>query len=137
MATVLAFDYGERRVGVAIGDLQLRIAHPLGTIDSGDPVRLEEKLRELVDEWSPVKFVVGMPEDLRGGEHALSPNIKEFGQKINILFEAPVIFINESYTSVEAESCLKSIGLRGLSQKKHLDPIAAKTILEDFFMNYE
>ncbi len=137
MATVIAFDYGKRRVGVAIGDLRLRIAHPLDTIDCSDQQRFEEKLKGLLNEWSPSQLIVGMPVDPKGGEHSLSKSVREFGRKVSTIFKSPVVFVNENYTSVEAESFLNSIGLRGISQKKHLDSVAAKTILEDYFENYE
>ena len=137
MATVIAFDYGKRRVGVAIGDLRLRIAHPLETIDCNNQRRFEEKLKDLLNEWSPSKLIVGMPIDPEGGEHSLSTCVRQFGLKVSTIFQSPVVFVNENYTSVEAESFLNSIGLRGISQKKYLDSVAATTILKDFFENYE
>src|SRR5215510_25836 len=70
--TVLAFDFGARRVGVAVGELAIGIAHPLQTLRAvSDRARLEE-VAKLVEEWAPSLLVVGLPRHMNGDEHVLS-----------------------------------------------------------------
>jgi putative Holliday junction resolvase len=70
--TVLAFDYGTRRIGVAVGDLGQRSAHPLTTIDASDRAASEAKITALVEEWRPARLVVGVPRALDGTEHQMT-----------------------------------------------------------------
>ncbi len=137
MTTVLALDYGRRRIGVAVGDIQLKIAHPLFIIDSVKWIDREKNLKKLVEEWKPSRLVVGIPTKSDGSEHELAEEIRVFCKKIQELFQIPVILINEDYTSAESEMRLSAIGIKGIEQKKYVDSVAATTILEDFFKNYD
>jgi putative Holliday junction resolvase len=131
--SVLAFDFGERRVGVAVGELGLAIAHPLETIDAADNERRFERIAQLVDEWTPVLLVVGLPLSLDGGEHALSALARKFSQRLHGRFGLPVRLVDERLTSVEAANEARSAGLAWRDAGKRLDPLAAKLILQAFF----
>lgn len=130
---VLAFDFGERRIGVAVGDRELGIAHPLGTIryqPDQDPI---DPIRALVREWCPVMFVVGLPINVDGSEHDLAPAVRRFSESLAQCFGIAVRLIDERYTSAAASGILNEAGIRGRRQKDYLDQVAAQTILEDFF----
>jgi putative Holliday junction resolvase len=130
---VLAFDFGERRIGVAVGDRELGIAHPLETIRirrDQDPIAA---IRALVKEWRPVVFVVGLPVKLDDSEHALAPAVRRFSETLTQSFGIAVRLIDERYTSAAASEILNEAGVRGRRQKEYVDQIAAQTILEDFF----
>lgn len=130
---VMAFDFGERRIGVAIGDRELGIAHPLETIGyrrGQDPMTL---IDALVKEWKPVLFVVGLPVSADGSEHELAPLVRDFCNALTNRFGIATQLVDERYTSAEASDILGVVGVRGRRQKEYLDQVAAQTILEDFF----
>ena len=130
---VMAFDFGERRIGVALGDLELGIAHPLETIvirQGGDGFA---SIEPLVAEWRPVLFIVGLPVNTDGSEHRLTEVVHRFCDTLTRRFGVASRLIDERYTSAEASSILRDAGVRGRKQKAYLDQVAAQTILEDFF----
>lgn len=133
---VLAFDFGSRRIGVAVGDLALKIAHPLETIDSGEPDVRFARIAALMAEWRPVQVVVGLPMAADGSEHALAPAVHAFRNELERRFSVPSACVDERYTSTEAEGMLRDIGVRGRAQKQHLDQVAATTILDDYFAHH-
>ena len=130
--TVLAFDFGERRIGVAVGEMGLSIAHPLETIDAVANETRFERISELIEEWNPVVLVVGLPLALDGTEHHLSELARKFSQRLNGRFGLQVRLVDERLTSVEAERAAYESGLDGRQAKKHVDSLAAKLILETF-----
>ena len=130
---VMAFDFGERRIGVAVGELELGIAHPLDTIDCRRDGDRLASIQTLVAEWHPVLFVVGLPVNTDGSEHALTPAVRRFCDALTRRFGVASRLIDERYTSVEASSMLRDAGVRGRKQNAYLDQVAAQTILEDFF----
>ncbi len=133
IGTVLAFDFGERRVGVAVGELELGIAHPLETIDAAaNDVRFA-RIAALVLEWRPVLLVVGLPLALDGGEHRLTGLARKFAQRLQGRFGIETRLVDERLTSVEAQREARANGLTARNGKRHLDPLAAKLILEAFF----
>jgi putative Holliday junction resolvase len=130
---VIAFDFGERRIGVAVGDLEVGIAHPLETIlirQGGDRFA---SIEPLVAEWRPVLFIVGLPVNTDGSEHRLTEVVHSFCDTLTRRFSVASRLIDERYTSAEASSILRDAGVRGRKQKAYLDQVAAQTILEDFF----
>jgi putative Holliday junction resolvase len=131
--TVLAFDFGERRIGVAIGEQLLGIAHPLTTIDAeanDDRFRL---IGELIAEWKPMQLVVGLPLSLDGEEHKLTLLSRKFARRLNGRFNLPVVMVDERLSSSEASQTLKEIGIGGRKQKPMLDQVAAQHILQSYF----
>jgi putative Holliday junction resolvase len=130
---VIAFDFGERRIGAAVGDRELGIAHPLKTIEyrhDQDPLALIEVL---VREWRPTIFVVGLPVNVDGSEHELAPLVRSFCNALTDRFGVATKLVDERFTSAEASEILSEAGVRGRRQKEYLDQVAAQTILEDFF----
>ena len=130
---VLAFDFGERRIGVALGEHLLGIAHPLTTIATEANDERFRIIGELIAEWQPQKLVVGLPAYLDGQEHALSLLCKKFARRLNGRFGLPVVLIDERLTSAEASQSLNQAGVRGRKQKVMLDQVAAQHILQSYF----
>ena len=131
--TVLAFDFGEKRIGVAVGDLALRIAHPLETIEAEENARRFARIQTLLDEWVPCRLVVGLPMHPDGTEHELTRLSRRFAQRLEGRFRLPVSLVDERFTSVAAESRLRETGARGESVRKNLDAAAACQILQSWF----
>ncbi len=131
--TVLAFDFGEKRIGVAVGETILKVAHPLLTIDSETNETRFTKIADLVQEWCPSLLVVGLPAHLNGEIHALTKLSKKFAQRLEGRFNLPVLMIDERLSSIEAAQNLREAGIKGLGQKAMLDAVAAQTILQSYF----
>ena len=119
--TVLAFDFGLKRIGVAVGEPQLGTAHPLPAV--GD----FSQIQRLVEQWKPASLVVGLPTSAHGEPHKMTRQAEDFARRLERRFKLPVARVDERYTSVEAEH-----RLRGL-KKKVIDSVAAQLILEQYF----
>lgn len=130
---VLAFDFGERRIGVAVGETGLGIAHPLQTIDAVANDERFARISELIDEWQPVVLVVGLPLAMDGTAHRLTELARKFSQRLNGRFGLEVRLVDERLSSVEAQHEARAGGLNGREAKQHVDALAAKLILETFF----
>jgi len=130
---VLAFDFGEKRIGVAVGNLSIGIAHPLDTISSeSNDVRFAA-IAAMIAEWQPSRLVVGLPSHLDGVEHELSRLCRKFANRLHGRFNLPVTLVDERLTSAEASQSLNEIGIRGRSQKVMIDQVAAQRILQSYF----
>ena len=105
--TVLAFDFGEKRIGVAVGDLAVRVAHPLTTISAEDNARRFSEIQKLIVEWMPARLIVGLPMHADGTEHELTRLSRRFAQRLEGRFGLPVSLVDERFTSVAAESRLR------------------------------
>ena len=132
-STVLGFDFGEQRVGLAVGEHLLASARPLLTIDNESNAARFELIAKLVTEWQPKLLVVGLPLSLDGTETEITQLCKKFARRLNGRFNIPVMLIDERYSSVEASSRLNESGIKGRAQKATLDQVAAQTILQSYF----
>lgn len=132
-STVLAFDFGEQRIGVAVGEHLLTTSNPLTTIDNESNEIRFQAITELVSEWQPKLLVVGLPLNVDGTEHEMTKLCKKFARRLNGRFNLPVLMIDERYSSVEASDLLNQRGIKGRAQKEMLDQVAAQTILQSYF----
>src|SRR3569623_2391867 len=80
--TVLAFDFGQKRIGVAVGNLRLGLAHPLATISSASRIEQFESIFRLIREWQPVLLVVGLPLHADGIEHEQTRRSRRFARRL-------------------------------------------------------
>jgi putative Holliday junction resolvase len=131
--TVLAFDFGRKRIGIAVGSRELGLAHPLATVDAEKIVNRFSSIRELITEWRPVLLVVGLPVHADGSEHELTRLSRRFAQQLDGRFGIPVALVDERYTSISASSALREAGVKGKKQKPMLDQVAAQLILQAYF----
>ena len=131
--TTLAFDFGEMRIGVAQGDAEVGLSHPLTTITGGSNEAKFEAVAQLVGEWQPVQFVVGLPVHADGTEHELTRLSRKFGRRLQGRFKLPVYWVDERMSSLYAESLLAEAQVFGRKQKAVLDQVAAQAILQGFF----
>ena len=131
--TVLGFDFGEKRIGVATGELSIGVAHPLTLIDAATNEQRFARIEALIDEWRPVLFVVGLPLSMDDTPHELTRLAKKFAQRLEGRYDKPVALVDERLSSNEAEARLREAGVTGRKQKPHLDAVAAQTILQSYF----
>ena len=132
-ATVLAFDFGTRKIGVAVGNTVVRVAHPLTTVEGeANAVRLKA-IDALVAEWAPGGFVVGRPLDGDGSEHEMTARAERFARQLEARFGLPVARVDERYTTRAAATALSEAGVRGRARDAALDEVAAQLILQSWF----
>ncbi|WP_137938133.1 Holliday junction resolvase RuvX [Chitinivorax sp. B] len=130
---VLAFDFGEKRIGVATGDLMVKLATPLMTIHSESNDDRFQQVGKLIQEWQPVLLVVGLPTHMDGTEHDLTRLCRKFANRLFGRFALPVRLVDERLSSAVADTLLAEIGLSSRKRKPALDQVAALQILQAFF----
>jgi len=131
--TVLAFDFGTRRIGVAVGESELGLAHPLTTIAEAQTDRRFAAIEALVREWQPVQLVVGLPVHADGAEHAMTANARRFARRLEGRFALPVALVDERYSTDGAAEAMRSTGTRERDRHAVRDQLAAQIILQAYF----
>lgn len=127
MTNLLALDIGGRRIGVAKGDTVLRIAHPYETVtvDGSEVAKLEAIIKDV----EPEKIIVGFPRNQSGEATAQTQAVQVFAEQLK-RFETPIVFQDESLTSVVAEQRLREAAKP--YTKEMIDAEAAAIILQDY-----
>ena len=128
--TVLAFDFGTRRIGVAVGDLATRLAHPLITIEREREADRFAEIAALVDEWKPSRLVVGLPVHADGTPHETTARAQRFARQLAGRTGLPVDLADERHTTVAAGSSLAEAGRTGARARDVRDRVAAQLILQ-------
>jgi len=123
--TVMAFDYGTRRIGVAVGNTRTRSGQPIHTINENRNDALFGLIERLIKEWQPDRLVVGLPCHPDGTQHEMTAKAKRFGNQLNGRFHLPVDWVDERYTSAVLEG--------NLEMRDNLDAQSAALILEQYF----
>ena len=132
-ATVLAFDFGTRRIGVAMGNTLTRVAHPLVTIEGERNDERFEAIAALVAEWQPGTLVVGPPTHADGTEHDMTHRAQRFARQLEGRFRLPVALVDERWTTEAAQSMLDDAGTTGRKGRAARDSVAAQLILQSWF----
>mgnify|MGYP001447446748 CR=1 FL=1 len=131
--TLLGFDFGLARIGVASGELETGLASPLTTLREESNDARFAAIARLIAEWRPVALVVGLPAHLDGREHELTARCRRFANQLHGRFALPVCTVDERLSSVAAEAELAAAGVRGWRERKDvLDAAAARLILQSF-----
>jgi putative Holliday junction resolvase len=129
--TLLAFDFGERRIGVAVGETSVAIASPLTAIVAEANDARFQAIESLVREWHPVAFVVGRPRHADDAPHRIAALAAKFARRLAARFALPVFFVDETLTSAEAERSIRETRTRAGSASD-VDALAAALILQSF-----
>ena len=130
---ILAFDFGEKRIGVAVGNTELSVAHPLAHIGYTNKDDCFKNIGQLIEKWQPVVLVVGLPVHADGTEHGLTEKSRRFARRLEGRFDIKTVLIDERHTSIDAGITLREAGVRGKKQKFLVDSVAAQLILQDYF----
>ncbi|SOZ98506.1 Holliday junction resolvase [Cupriavidus taiwanensis] len=123
--TVLAFDYGEKKIGVALGNFITREARALTILPNITVEGRFEAVAALIQEWNPVQLIVGMPVNPEGGEQPSMKLARRFGNQLNGRFGLPVEWVDERYTS-------RAASMAG-ARRGELDAEAARIVLQQYF----
>ena len=124
--TVMAFDYGTRRIGVAVGNTLIKQGQPLKTIAESSSDASFRAIEGLLKEWQPTRLVVGLPCHPDGAEHEMSARARRFGNQLHGRFHIPVEWVDERYTSAVLEG--------DPNMRDNLDSQSAALILEQYFL---
>ncbi|MBT8141831.1 MAG: Holliday junction resolvase RuvX [Gammaproteobacteria bacterium] len=132
--SIMALDYGQRRIGVAVGNPITRNAQALTTVIISDPFTISNALLDVIKEWQPHKLVMGMPYNADGSESGMGKSIRRYAALLSDRIDMPIEFIDESYSSREAGKQIKELrqtGKRNRRVKKtDIDKAAAAVMLQ-------
>jgi putative holliday junction resolvase len=131
--TVIAFDFGTQRIGVAVGETLLGQARPLTVIDAAANDERFSAITKLIAEWQPVRLLVGLPSRMDGAEHEMSARCRRFAHQLEGRYRLPVELIDERLSSADAEADLARRGMDWRTRKGHIDAAAAAILLQNFF----
>ena len=123
---VMAFDYGTRRIGVAVGNTLTKLGQPLKTIAEPNSNVRFKMVEDLIKEWQPNRLVVGLPCHPDGTEHEMSQKARRFGNQLSGRFQLPVDWVDERYSSAVLEG--------DPDMRDNLDAQSAALILEQYFL---
>ncbi len=126
--TILAFDYGTRRIGVAVGNSETKASQALKTISAGNIDGLFREIESLLKEWLPDQLIVGLPTHPDGAEHQMTQKARRFGNQLQGRFNLPVDWVDERYTSAVLEG--------DPQMYDNLDAHSAALILDQYFAEY-
>lgn len=135
--SILAFDFGEKRIGVAIGTVleegRPGTARALTTISSETKDARFAAIAGIIEEWQPVRLLVGRPLNDDGSSHEMTARCERFANQLRGRFRFPVECVDERFSSTEADAKLRSQGLSWRERKQQLDAEAACIILQGWF----
>ena len=140
--TLLGFDYGLKRIGVAVGQELTGTATALVTVRATDGKPDWEAITRLIEQWKPDELVIGLPLNMDGTFHDLSYKAQRFGNQLHGRYNLRAHFMDERLSSLEAERQLNNSRQASIKnaqkkktrkiQKTYIDKIAAKVILESW-----
>ena len=129
---VIGFDFGQKRIGVAVGNNISKTAQALITIDSSSNNQKFEAIQKIIEEWQPISIVVGVPFNVDGSEHKVTNLSKKFAKQLEQKYSLPTHLIDERFTSIEANHEIKDKKIDLKKKKLLIDQIAAKIILQSY-----
>ncbi len=125
----MAFDFGLRQIGVAVGNRVTATSQALTTLRARDGIPDWEELQSLLDEWDPDLLVVGKPLNMDDSASELSRLAEKFGRRLEGRYQLPVEYMDERLSSFEAKQLLRDMGHRGDYRAQPADSLAAQLIL--------
>lgn len=128
----LGLDIGDKRIGIACGDTEVRIATPIGVLVRGTLAQDTRALARLVRAYDVAHLVIGLPHNMDGSQGAQAEAVKAYAHALAGAVGLPLTFWDERLSTAEATQRVHASGARGKKSRRHLDAIAAAVILQDF-----
>lgn len=128
----MAFDFGMKRIGVAVGQDITNTASPLDYLPATDGIPEWESITKLLQKWQPKKLIIGIPLTMDGSEQAMTFCARKFANRLFECYKIPVVTVDERLTSVDARARLFEEGGYKALKKGVIDSMAAKIMLEDW-----
>lgn len=133
---LLGFDFGMKRIGVAVGQTLTQSARPLETLAANKGIPNWDRLQKLIQLWQPNAFVVGIPLNMDGTEQPLTAAASRFAKSLEERFKLPVYGIDERLSTKDARERLFNAGGFKALQKGQVDSIAAQLILQNWLTQH-
>lgn len=135
--TFLGFDFGTKKIGVAVGQLTTKTANSLQTLRSPNQIPNWQAIEKLVKEWQPTGFVVGISRQHDGSDNLVTPRMLKFCRQLNGRFNLPVYQQDEMLSTFEAKQMLfDEVGLNASKLWAVQDELAAQLILQSWLENF-
>lgn len=131
----MAFDFGLRQIGVAVGNLVTSTGQALTVLRARDGIPDWDEIGRLLQEWQVGQLVVGLPLNMDDSESELSQRAEKFGRRLQGRYGLPVDYMDERLSSFEAKQQLAEQGHRGNYRDQPADALAAELILRSWFEN--
>ncbi len=126
--SLICFDYGEKRIGIAVGQTLTATATPLATITSKNGKPDWHRISDIISQWQPHALIIGIPVDMDGSRQQITDLAEKFARQLEGRYHLPVHYADERLSSYEARRRLKDV--------KNLDPVAAQIILESWLAEH-
>ncbi len=127
---VMAFDIGEKRVGIAISDPKRRIASPLCVIPTSDIEQNSRRFKDLLTDWDPGLLLIGLPLSLSNENTEQTKWVRKYTAILQERCDIPLDFIDERLSSVEAKNIMRENGYNEKSMRGKIDMVAASCFLQ-------
>ena len=124
---IVAFDFGEKKIGVAVGQTATCTSSPLQVIFNKNGKVIWFEISTLLDEWQPGLIIVGKPLNMDGTDSEIMKKVEKFNKKLRDLYDAKFEYIDERLTTFEARQILKE------NKTDEVDANAAKILIDNWF----
>ena len=124
---IIAFDYGEKKIGVAVGQTSTNTSSPLQIIFNKDNKTNWISISSLLDEWKPDLILLGKPLNMDGSESEIMKKVDKFYKELKSIYDADIEFVDERLTTFEAREILKD------EKHDNVDAHAAKILIDNWF----
>ena len=124
---IIAFDYGEKKIGVAVGQTSTNTSSPLQIIFNKDNKTNWISISSLLDEWKPDLILLGKPLNMDGSDSEIMKKVDKFYKKLKSIYDADIEFVDERLTTFEAREILKD------EKHDNVDAHAAKILIDNWF----
>ena len=138
--TLLGFDYGQRKIGIAVGQTSTGFAEGIATIPADSNAGPWFNIAKLIEDWRPDALVVGLPLAVNGDEPEFARHARKFGRELHCRFQLPVDFVDETLTTDFADAIIRETtasGKRITKRRKSVrDQLAAELILQTYLHEF-
>ncbi|PIZ04997.1 MAG: Holliday junction resolvase RuvX [Gammaproteobacteria bacterium CG_4_10_14_0_8_um_filter_38_16] len=131
---VLGFDFGLRKIGVAVGQLITQTANPLEILKANRGVPDWARIQKLIVTWGADALIVGLPLNMDGTEQWITQRAREFGNTLREKCNLPIFFVDERLTTIAAKEIMHD-NLKGAARFENADSVSAKLIIESWFFS--
>lgn len=129
---ILAIDYGDSRVGLAVSDIMGWTAQGIKTVQNKSTKKLLEEIEPVLKEYKPEKIVVGLPKNMDGTLGFRAEETYKFAENLKTIYDKEIVYWDERLTTVSATHILNETNTRGKKRKNVIDTVSACMILEDY-----
>lgn len=134
--TLLAFDYGLRHIGVAVGQSLIASSNPIGVVRARDGAPDWQNITKLIAEWQPNILIVGLPLNMDGTDSAMSQRARKFSRQLQARFKISVALVDERLSSFAAKQTRKEMDRSTNFGSDTVDAEAACIILQDYYRRF-